>query len=164
MKTRPHPYQLISSPRSTAFRCFEGLLVPEKRRQWCFPLHCLRPLVSYCESTCGSSAYCVRPLEIAFTLRHTENKAVLQPRCSGQIACHSGPQNTSEPHPKFESLKAIKSFSMRPKADALDTPLRRERLSSGVTMLKSARLQPIPRILWQPAGRPASSTMAENPE
>ena len=55
---RPHPYQLIANPRSTTFRCFGGLFVPGNRRQWCFPLHCLRPLVSYCGSTCGSNVTC----------------------------------------------------------------------------------------------------------
>ena len=30
------------------------IFVPENRAQWCFPLHCLRPLVSYCGSSCGS--------------------------------------------------------------------------------------------------------------
>ena len=53
---RPHPYQLIANPQSTAFRRFGGIFVPGNRRQWCFPLHCLRPLVSYCGSTCGSGA------------------------------------------------------------------------------------------------------------
>ena len=50
----PHPYQLIASPRSAAFRRFGGLFVPGSRRQSCFPLHCLRPLVSHCGSSCGS--------------------------------------------------------------------------------------------------------------
>ena len=60
---RPHPYQLIANPRSAAFRCFGGLFVPGNRRQWCFPLHCLRPLVSYCGSTCGSG--------VQFAIRRT---------------------------------------------------------------------------------------------
>ena len=53
---RPYPYQLIPSLRSAAFRRFGGLFVPGNRRQWCFPLHCLRPLISYCGSSCGSGA------------------------------------------------------------------------------------------------------------
>ena len=51
---RPHPYQLIPHPRNASIRCFGGIFVPENRRQWCFPLHCLRPLVSCCGSSCGS--------------------------------------------------------------------------------------------------------------
>ena len=57
LNRRPRPYQLISNPRNTTFRCFGGLFIPGNRRQWCFPLHCLRPLVSYCGSGCGSDAY-----------------------------------------------------------------------------------------------------------
>ncbi len=65
---RPHPYQLILHPRNASIRRFGGIFVPEKRRQWCFPLHCFRPLVSCCGSGCGSTAMCtptVRPLEAA---------------------------------------------------------------------------------------------------
>ena len=51
---RPHPYQLIARPRTASIWRFGGLFVPEKRRQSCFPLHCLRPLVSCCGSGCGS--------------------------------------------------------------------------------------------------------------
>ena len=56
MNRLPRPYQLIDNPRSAAFRRFVSLFVPGNRRQRCFPLHCLRPLVSYCGSTCGSGA------------------------------------------------------------------------------------------------------------
>ena len=52
---RPHPYQLIAHPRNASIRCFGGIFVPEKRRQWCFPLHCFHPLVSCCGSGCGST-------------------------------------------------------------------------------------------------------------
>ena len=62
LNRRPHPYQLIANPRSTVFRCFGGLFVPGNRRQWCFLLHCLRPLVSYCGSTCGSAALNFSPV------------------------------------------------------------------------------------------------------
>ena len=51
---RPHPYQLIAHPRNASIWCFGGVFVPENRRQWCFPLHCLHPLVSCCGSGCGS--------------------------------------------------------------------------------------------------------------
>ena len=53
---RPHPYQLIPHPRNASIWRFGGIFVSKKRRQWCFPLHCLRPLVSYCGSSCGSVA------------------------------------------------------------------------------------------------------------
>ena len=53
---RPHPYQLIAHPRNASIWRFGGVFVPEKRKQWCFPLHCLHPLVSYCGSGCGSGA------------------------------------------------------------------------------------------------------------
>ena len=56
---RPHPYQLIAHPRNASIWQFGGIFVPEKRRQWCFPLHCLRPLISYCGSGCGSGP--IRP-------------------------------------------------------------------------------------------------------
>jgi len=51
---RPHPYQLIPHPRNASIWRSGGIFVPESRRQWCFPLHCLRPLVSYFGSGCGS--------------------------------------------------------------------------------------------------------------
>ena len=50
----PHPYQLIAHPRNASIWRFGGVFVPENRRQWCFPLHCLHPLVSCCGSGCGS--------------------------------------------------------------------------------------------------------------
>ena len=31
LNRRPHPYQLLKSPESTAFQCFRGLFVPEMR-------------------------------------------------------------------------------------------------------------------------------------
>ena len=55
---RPHPYQLIARPRNASIRRFGDIFVPKNRKQWCFPLNCLRPLVSYCGSGCGSSGCC----------------------------------------------------------------------------------------------------------
>ena len=54
---RPHPYQLLKSPESTAFQCFRGLFVPEMRGLWSFPLHCFHPLVFPCGSRCGSNRF-----------------------------------------------------------------------------------------------------------
>ena len=51
---RPHPYQLIADPQNASIWRFWGLFVPKNRRQRCLPLHCLRPLISYCGSSCGS--------------------------------------------------------------------------------------------------------------
>ena len=53
---RPHPYQLIPHPRNASIWRFGGIFVPENSGQQYFPLHCLRPLVSYCGSSCGSGA------------------------------------------------------------------------------------------------------------
>ena len=78
---RPHPYQLISNPRNASIRRFGGIFVPEKRRQWCFPLHCLRPLVSYCGSGCGSQ----KPNRMDLILFWESNGAILfaqQPQTS----------------------------------------------------------------------------------
>ena len=52
---RPHPYQLLKSPESTAFQCFRGLFIPEMCGLWSFSLHVFHPLVSPCGSRCGSS-------------------------------------------------------------------------------------------------------------
>ena len=52
---RPHPYQLLKSPESTAFQCFRGLFIPEMCGLWSFSLHVFHPHVSPCGSRCGSS-------------------------------------------------------------------------------------------------------------
>ena len=54
MNLLSHPYQLIGHPRNASIRRFGGIFVPKNGRQRCFPLHCLRPLVSCCGSSCGS--------------------------------------------------------------------------------------------------------------
>ena len=79
----PHPYQLIASPRSATFRCFWDLFVSGNRRQWCFPLHCLRPLVSYCGSTCGSGATHWPAGDIIYSPPHRAQKR--KPSRSGRI-------------------------------------------------------------------------------
>ena len=54
---RPHPYQLLKSPESTAFQCFRGLFIPEMCGLWSFSLHVFHPLVSPCGSRCGSNRF-----------------------------------------------------------------------------------------------------------
>ncbi len=81
MNLLSHPYQLIPHPQNASIRCLGGIFVPEKRRQWCFPLHCLRPPVSYC-----GSALRIRLLKRKLALRHSEHKIALYPSYLGRYS------------------------------------------------------------------------------
>ena len=120
---RPHPYQLIANPRSTAFRCFGGIFVPRNRRQRCFPLHCLRPLVSYCGSSCGSgTTHWPAGDRIRSPPRGTQNR--IPAKSLGKMiwtVYHSVPQNTSGPHPEFASHKTIRGIPSERKSPEYGT-------------------------------------------